>query len=180
MSNSNIGRKLTLCRKKQNISIKDLSKLIKVTPSLISQIEKGTVNPSINFLKSISNALNVPLITFFIPSTDDSELIVRNNLRKIVILPESENILYEMLSNNPFNKFEFAIMNLAPKSYCKEKNGHAGDEVAYILKGSVELSLEDDIFELNEGDSVKIPFGMRHKWGNPNEIESKVIYIVVS
>ncbi|MDB0439508.1 helix-turn-helix domain-containing protein [Clostridioides difficile] len=180
MSNSNIGKKLTLCRKKQNISIKDLSKLIKVTPSLISQIEKGSVNPSINFLKSISNALNVPLITFFIPSIDDSELVVRNNLRKIVILPESENIFYEMLSSNPFNKFEFAIMNLSPKSYCKEKNGHAGNEVAYILKGSVELSLEDDIFELNEGDSVKIPFGMRHKWGNPNEIESKVIYIVVS
>ncbi|MGO1043002.1 helix-turn-helix domain-containing protein [Clostridioides difficile] len=180
MSNSSIGRKLTLCRKKQNISIKDLSKLIKVTPSLISQIEKGSVNPSINFLKSISNALNVPLITFFIPPIDNSELVVRNNLRKIVILPESENILYEMLSNNPFNKFEFAIMNLTPKSYCKEKNGHAGDEVAYILKGSVELSLEDDIFELNEGDSVKIPFGMRHRWGNPNEVESKVIYIVVS
>ncbi|MCC0673937.1 helix-turn-helix domain-containing protein [Clostridioides sp. ES-S-0145-01] len=180
MSNSSIGKKLTLCRKKQNISIKDLSKLIKVTPSLISQIEKGSVNPSINFLKSISNALNVPLITFFVPSIDDSELIVKNNLRKIVIFPESENILYEMLSNNPFNKFEFAIMNLSPKSYCKEKNGHAGDEVAYILKGSVELSLEDDIFELNEGDSVKIPFGMRHKWGNPSEVESKVIYIVVS
>ncbi|MGO0862505.1 cupin domain-containing protein, partial [Clostridioides difficile] len=106
--------------------------------------------------------------------------VVRNTLRKIVILPESENIFYEMLSNNPFNKFEFAIMNLSPKSYCKEKNGHAGNEVAYVLKGSVELSLEDDIFELNEGDSVKIPFGMRHKWGNPNEIESKVIYIVVS
>ncbi|NJI79234.1 helix-turn-helix domain-containing protein [Clostridioides difficile] len=180
MNNSNIGKKLTLCIKKQNLSIKDLSKLIKVTPSLISQIEKGSVNPSISFLKSISNALNVPLVNFFIPSIDNLELIVRNNQRRILILPDSQDILYEMLSSNPFNEFEFAIMNLAPKSYCKEKNGHDGDEVAYVLKGSVQLNLEDDVFQLNEGDSVKIPFGMRHKWGNPNEIESKVIYIIVS
>ena len=85
MSDINIGEKISLIRKKQNLSIRDLAKLAEVTPSLLSQIERGLANPSVNSLKSISSALNVPLFTFFMSEVNKEELIVRSDNRKKVI-----------------------------------------------------------------------------------------------
>ncbi len=65
MNDLNLGEKIAEVRKKQNLSIRDLAKLADVTPSLLSQIERGLANPSVNSLKSIASSLNVPLFTIF-------------------------------------------------------------------------------------------------------------------
>ncbi|HAU5039126.1 TPA: helix-turn-helix transcriptional regulator, partial [Clostridioides difficile] len=41
MNDLNLGEKIAEVRKKQNLSIRDLAKLADVTPSLLSQIERG-------------------------------------------------------------------------------------------------------------------------------------------
>ncbi|MDO7204427.1 helix-turn-helix transcriptional regulator [Paraclostridium bifermentans] len=65
MSEVNIGEKISQIRKSKDLSVRDLSKLCGVTASMLSQIERGIANPSVNSLKSIASALNVPLFTFF-------------------------------------------------------------------------------------------------------------------
>ena len=65
MSDLNIGEKIAQYRKSKDLSIRELAKMADVTPSLLSQIERGLANPSVNSLKSIANALNAPLFTFF-------------------------------------------------------------------------------------------------------------------
>ncbi|EPZ54464.1 helix-turn-helix family protein [[Clostridium] sordellii ATCC 9714] len=46
------------------MTIKEVANITGVTPSLLSQIERGLSNPSINTLKLISKALDVPLFYF--------------------------------------------------------------------------------------------------------------------
>ena len=66
MNEVDISRNITEYRKRKELTIKELANLTGVTPSLLSQIEKGTSNPSINTLKQISSALDIPLFNFFI------------------------------------------------------------------------------------------------------------------
>lgn len=180
MSEINIGEKISLYRKKNGLSIRDLAKLSDVTPSLLSQIERGLANPSVNSLKSIASALNVPLFTFFITDVDKKDLIVRANNRKKVILPESNNVIYEMLSPGLTDNLEFAIMNLPAKtSSCEEGISHNGYEIAFILEGKVDLFLDGEKFTLDKGDSIKVPVGTNHKWQNSYNFEAKVIFAVV-
>ena len=61
-----ISKNITTYRKMKDLTIKELATLTGVTPSLLSQIEKGTANPSINTLKQISYALDIPIFNFFI------------------------------------------------------------------------------------------------------------------
>ena len=75
MNDINIGEKIAQNRKNKGLSIRDLAKLAEVTPSLLSQIERGLANPSVNSLKSIANALNVPLFTFFTSEVIKEDLI---------------------------------------------------------------------------------------------------------
>ena len=180
MSDLNIGEKIGQIRKKQDLSIKDLAKLAGVTSSLLSQIERGLANPSVNSLKSIASALNVPLFTFFTSEVNKEELIVRCNSRKKVVLPGSSDVVYEMLVPGGKDNLEFAIMNLAPNtSSCNEHIHHKGVEIAYVLQGQVNLYLDDDKFILNEGDSVKVPIGTNHRWDNSYEKDCKIIFAVI-
>lgn len=180
MSDINIGDKIAQYRKSKGLSIRELAKLADVTPSLLSQIERGLANPSVNSLKSIANALNAPLFTFFTSEVIKEDLIVRGDNRKKVILPGADNVIYEMLTPGSGDNLEFAIMNLSPKtSSCNEQIYHNGYEIAYILEGEVNLYLDDEKFELKKEDSVKIPVGINHKWENDSDNHAKVVFAVI-
>ncbi|SFJ00029.1 cupin domain-containing protein [Terrisporobacter petrolearius] len=180
MSDLNIGAKIAQYRKSKDLSIRELAKMAEVTPSLLSQIERGLANPSVNSLKSIANALNAPLFIFFTSEVIKEDLIVRGNNRKKVILPGAENVIYEMLASGVNDNLEFAIMNLSPKSSsCTDYIHHNGYEIAYVLEGEVTLHLDDEKFELRKEDSVKIPVGMKHRWENNSDLESKIIFAVL-
>ena len=180
MSDLNIGEKIAQYRKSKDLSIRELAKMADVTPSLLSQIERGLANPSVNSLKSIANALNAPLFTFFTSEVRKEDLIVRGNNRKKVILPGADNVIYEMLTSGSEDNLEFAIMDLSPKSSsCVEHIYHNGYEIAYVLEGEVSLYLDNEEFELKKDDSVKIPVGMHHKWENNSDGEVRIIFAVI-
>ena len=65
MNEINLGLKIKKFRTDQKLSLKELAEMINSTSALLSQIEKGVTNPSINTLKGLSKALNIPLYKFF-------------------------------------------------------------------------------------------------------------------
>jgi transcriptional regulator with XRE-family HTH domain len=60
-----VGPKMRAMRLKRKVSLRALARLVNVTPSLISQIETGKINPSVSSLYAISMALDVPMDSFF-------------------------------------------------------------------------------------------------------------------
>jgi len=60
-----IGEKVRKLRKKKNISQEELAWKIGKSPNFIGLIERGKKRPSIETLREISTALNVPIKTFF-------------------------------------------------------------------------------------------------------------------
>ena len=180
MSEINIGEKISQIRKSKDLSVRDLSKLCGVTASMLSQIERGIANPSVNSLKSIASALNVPLFTFFTSEVAKEDMVVRKENRKKVILPESDDVVYHILAPDLTNNLEFAIMSLSPGSVSSSENiQHKGYEIAYLLEGEVNLYLDDEEFTLYQGDSVKISVGVKHRWENKSNLNAKVIFAVI-
>ena len=69
MEDLNIGKKVQKLRIQNGISVRKLSSIAGITPSMLSQIENEQVNPSINTLRAIASALNAPLYHFFSKKT---------------------------------------------------------------------------------------------------------------
>lgn len=177
MEDINIGKKIAEFRKDKNMSIKELADSSGVTSSLLSQIEKGTANPSINSLRSISSALDIPLFNFFMTSIDAEELVVRADKRKKVAFSDSDKFTYELLSPDLSGAIEFALMKLAPDSQSSEDSmSHKGEEAALVLEGKVEVHLDGKIIVLNEGDSIRILPYAKHKWKNPYSQTARVVF----
>ncbi|CEK34078.1 HTH-type transcriptional regulator [[Clostridium] sordellii] len=179
MDNIDIGEKISHLRKEKNLSIRDLAKLADVTPSLLSQLERGLSNPSLNTIKAISKALDVPLFSFFIDEVNNKDLIVRKDSRRKVIFPKNNDIVFEILSPESANSVEFAIVNLIPYSQISnELMSHKSIELAYVLEGKIKIYIEDDEFILESGDSVTLPPGTNHRWENPFNEQAKIIFSI--
>lgn len=176
MENINIGKKVEEFRKKKGLSVRELSKLVEVTPSMLSQIENGLANPSIQTLKMLAKALEVPTFSFLLEERDGSELVVRAESRKKLIV---EDLAYELLTPDLHGSLAMAMMTIPPQWTLVEKQiQHKGEMAAYIMQGSVRFTLKEESYALEQGDSVKVPPYTRHKWENPCDEAAVVVFAV--
>ncbi|ENQ3080092.1 helix-turn-helix domain-containing protein [Bacillus sp. WLY-B-L8] len=179
MNDINVGEKIAEYRKAQGLNSRELATLVNITPSMLSQIEKGSANPSLQTLKLIAAALNIPMFNFFLEDTNAQSLVVRADQRKKITFPESESLSYELLSPDLSGALELALMTLLPQSASSEKPlEHKGEEIAFVLEGTVTLYLNQETLTLYKGDSVKIPSYMKHKWKNPYKKKAVVIFAI--
>lgn len=173
-----LGQRIAAARNNKNLSLRQLAKKINVTPSLLSQIERGLANPSLNTLRMIAISLDIPLFSLFTEPANVTKLIIRADNRKKIIFPHS-NWEYTLLSPDLSGAIEMVLMTIPPQSQSSEiPLAHPGEEVAYILSGKVTLYLEDAIETLEKGDSVKIPPGVCHMWKNNSSSNVDVIFAV--
>lgn len=86
-----VGAKMRAMRLKRKVSLRALARLVNVTPSLISQIETGKINPSVSSLYAISMALDVPMDSFFGSSPKPGARAVRT-----ARIPDDEEAALEM------------------------------------------------------------------------------------
>ncbi|MEM1504605.1 helix-turn-helix domain-containing protein [Domibacillus sp. 8LH] len=176
MNRSSIGQKVEELRKNLGLSLRELAKRAEITPSMLSQIEKGSANPSIHTLKSLAKVLDVPVFTFLMEEINTKELIVRKEDRKQMVI---DGLHYELVSPDFTSQLATAIMRLAPGRHSSEKPlSHKGEEVALVLEGPIGLTLLGDEYELQTGDSVKIPAHTEHRWTNAASHEVSVLFSV--
>jgi transcriptional regulator with XRE-family HTH domain len=179
VENKELGKTIANYRVKHNYNLKQLAEKTKISSSMLSQIERGLTSPSLNTLRMIADALEVPLLSFFTESEKSKDLITRANSRKKIVFPPPQNMEYMLLSPDLSGSIEMVLMKIPPLSNSAEKPVvHIGEEVAYVLEGSIILHLGDDIETLYTGDSVKIPPGVQHKWENTTDQEVTIIFAV--
>jgi len=176
VENIDIGKKIAKYRKAKKLSSKELAKLAEITPSMLSQIERGLANPSIQTLKVLAKNLDIPTFMFFLEETSTSDLIVREDRRKKMVV---DNLSYELLSPDFKGNLATVIMNVPPNTTSSEKLlSHKGEEIALILEGKIKIYLNEEEYILEKGDSVKIPTNLRHKWENTFTQNAVVLFSV--
>lgn len=174
----NIGLKVQDFRKKSGLSLRELAALAELSPSMLSQIESNSVNPSINTLKNIAAALHVPLFQFFKQDTPACDLIVRRGQNLIIGHPGTE-VLYKLLTPDTNGAIEFCLMEIPVGASSSDiAREHDGEEVAYVISGQIDLEVNGSIYHLEEGDSVRIPPLSPHRWINRYEQELKAVFAI--
>lgn len=176
MENIDIGKKVEKYRKAKGFSSRELAKIAEITPSMLSQIERGLANPSIQTLKVLAKALDVPTFSFLLEETRTEDLVVRAKERKKLVV---ENLSYELVSPDFTGTLATAIMKVPPQTASSEKLlEHKGEEVAFVLEGKIKVFLDEGQYILEAGDSVKIPAYMKHKWENHFDKNAVILFSV--
>lgn len=99
--------------KTKNLSMRELAKLAEITLSMLREIERGLANPSIQTLKLLAKALEVPTFGFLMEDTNTADLVVRANERKKMNVG---NLSYELLSPDLTGALAASLMTLPPNA----------------------------------------------------------------
>jgi transcriptional regulator with XRE-family HTH domain len=170
-----LGRAIRVLRLERALTLSAVAQAASVSPSLISQVERGLATPSISTLRRIAGSLGVPIAALFLGDGGASDgesdsagrrLVVRRDERKGLHVPRSK-VVYELLTPDLNRKVEFIWIEYEPGAVTHpEPMSHPGEENAVCLEGSVVVIIEEQEFVLSEGDSISFESGRPHQVEN--------------
>jgi transcriptional regulator with XRE-family HTH domain len=174
-----IGQKIRDLRGERGMTLGDLAEQIKVSPSLISQLERGGVNPSISLLKLIADSFHLPLSSLLgeeESKPDEVPHVMKERQRKV--LTTEGGVKFVLLSGSYDLGCEF-ICNEWPagSSTGKEKFVHEGVESGYVLSGQLRVELGDQVYPLKSGDSITYPSTIPHLIRNPTKRKTIAVWV---
>ena len=178
----NMGRRIREIRRSKNLTLRDVSHMTKLTEGLLSQVENSKVNPSITTLMAISRALNCPIGTLFDTGEqgNDNDPVVRRSERHVA--RTANGITYFLLTQHLEDKtIEVLFNEFQPGGDTAGESGelitHEGVECGIVLSGKLEVCIEEEVYVLNEGDSITFNSTRPHRIRNLSEQVSTAIWI---
>lgn len=165
-----IGPRLRDLRQQRKMTMGELAQATGLTPSALSQIERGRVEPAIRTLRVIANALHVPVFHFFLDEPSPS-IVVRRHQRARFTFPD-RNVVNELLTPDLQRKLEVMTATLGPGTSTAEvPMPHAGDECLVVLQGQALIEVAGNQYLLNAEDSIYIEAELPHRITNPSATE---------
>ncbi len=148
-----IGERINARRTELGLSLRALAQEVDLTASFLSQIERDQADPSIKSLRRIADALGVPMLHFLVENNTANH-VVRRDRRKRLVIPES-GVTYELLTPDLDRRMEMFIAQVDPS----DKNiahplPHPTEECILVLEGSLRITLGDNDYDLEAGDSI--------------------------
>ncbi len=174
-----LGNDVRGLRKSRGLTLSELALKIGRSVGFISQVERGLSSPSIDDLRAISAALDVPTSWFFANESQNEEelgLIVRANSRRVLGTAES-GIVEELLSPDLGGSFELFRSVFQPGAEMKQSILRQTEEAGYVVSGSLQFFIDDQWFDLRAGDSFRFEH-KPYRWKNPGVEPAIVIWVV--
>lgn len=142
--------------------------------AFLSQVERGYATPSLASMVAIAGALGKSPGYFLkqpINSEPQTHAIKRSHFS--IAAGGGE---YERLSASfPGSVLNAIIIHVPPK-YIGETQSHEGEELFYVIKGSIECTVDQKQYSLKEGDSIHYAATKPHSYGNKSRSVSVVLW----
>ncbi len=178
-----IGARLKRLRAERSLTIARLAELAGVSSGMISQIERGTTNPSIRTLQRLRAALGVNLWEVLdrppseVAPTASSDHVLRRADRPRIVVGESR-LVKELLSPHKDRNLRFMIITLPPGGVSEDVIIGEGEKGGLVMEGRVRLTVGSDRSDLAEGDSFQFPSSLPHALSNPHAEPARVVWIM--
>ncbi len=169
----NISINLKSIRKGKKMSLDDVAEQTGVSKSMLGQIERGDSNPTISTIGKIVSGLRVSIDDLIEAPSHETYIVNKDTLTPS---KDSEGN-YKIHTFFPFSKhrnFEIYNIEIQPNSvYYSGSHGERTGEYIIINQGILTLKIEDEIFEVNEGDALFFESDKPHQYiNNSDEILS--------
>jgi transcriptional regulator with XRE-family HTH domain len=174
-----IGQRLRMLREEHRYSIRKLARLADVSPSLISEVERGLVEPSISVLKRVATALGTTLIYFFSEPEEEVGRVVRADARRTLRQPtKGQGISFALLAPDSAEQLEpiYGRYDVGA-SMGPEPVTHDGEEWGIVLRGRLQIWLGNEIYFLDEGDAIAFPSNIPHRLANAADEPTEYIWV---
>ena len=147
-------------RQAQSLTLASLAGQVGVTASALSQIERGTSEPSLGTLWRLGRALNASLFDFFAGQEAPTVDVTRAGERTVV---EFERFSYEVMARSAQRGIDLFTLRLEPgEGPVRDPIGHAGEEAGMVVEGTMDVVVAGVTHRLGPGDAIWFISGQPH------------------
>jgi transcriptional regulator with XRE-family HTH domain len=183
---SHIGPRLRAQREHLGLSLRELARRIGVSASLISQIERDKVNPSVSTLYALVRELGLGMGDLF--STGEPAPAARLGAGPRVTADEravislASGVTWERLTQaaDPSVEFLRVVYDVGSES-CPADSlmRHGGREYGYVTGGRLGVQVGFERYELGPGDSISFDSSSPHRLWTVGDEPAEAIWVVV-
>lgn len=166
-----IGANLKQLRTERGLTLGQLAGLAGISKAMLSDMEKGTGNPTINTIWKIANGLKVPY-TRLMEGAEQGATLVRRE--EALECSQVENDGHYRVScyfkGGTDRAFELFYVELDPH-HANTSAGHLAQaqEYVYILRGKVTVETGGQTYSLEPGDALGFDSTVEHTYRNEQE-----------
>ncbi len=183
---SHIGPRLRAQREQLGLSLRELARRIGVSASLISQIERDKVIPSVSTLYSLVRELGLGMGDLFsddagssVPAASAHSPLVTPDARALINL--ESGVTWERLTADADPGVEFlrVVYDVGSES-CPEDSliRHGGKEYGYVISGRLSVQVGFERYELGPGDSISFDSSSPHRLSTVGARPAEAIWVV--
>jgi transcriptional regulator with XRE-family HTH domain len=168
-----VGERLRRLRREQGLTLEQLASRTSLSPSFLSQVERGVSQPSISSLTTVCNALGVEIPALLgnqndryaaaAPKVAEMVLVTRASEALAISLGQSD-VVYDYLSGAFPGRVMEILLNRFPPNHVSEHRLHPREEFGYVLRGPLTIRIGDESFALEKGDSYHFPASVPHSY----------------
>ncbi|MCZ4272036.1 helix-turn-helix domain-containing protein [Maritalea porphyrae] len=175
---SQLGDSIRAKRKQADRTLESLAVAAGISIGYLSQVERGHATPSLGTLQRIAQALDVNL-DYFIATPTAMDAVTRDQERPTFFVGSS-SISYERIGAD-FRGGELSsfVLNIPP-GYRSETVSHTGEEIVYVLEGTLMQVVGEEKMRLNAGDSLHFRSNVQHRWWNESETVVRLFWVGTS
>lgn len=186
-----VGKKIKSLRVAKNMAAKQLASEAGISFGMLSQLEKGSTQGSVETLRKIAKVLDVTIAHLFTNNSEEpliqslenieneKSYVVRSDSRKKISFPDP---LYtcELLVPDLQGDIELLQVNMEPNRITEDLIPHTkgGEECDYVLEGEIVVTLNNKEFELKKGDSIRFNPEIPHKIENRSSKKASYLSII--
>jgi transcriptional regulator with XRE-family HTH domain len=162
---------LKLLRIQNGLTLDQLAQAAGLTRSYLSKVERGLSSPSIASALHLAKALNVTVEELFHGDAPQTLAIQRAPAAE----PTSARPVTGPIVNGRLSAF---VMRPSHNPLRNPSSRHSGEEIVYVLNGSVELQLSARTEVLGPGDSAHFDSAIPHKISSLGETEAQILIVI--
>ena len=164
-----IAQNIKRIREERKLSLDALSKLSCVSKSMLGQIERGSVNPTISTLWKIANGLKIPFTEFMSRPESDCEVVDFTHMQPLV--EDSGRCRnYPVFPFDVERRFETLVIELDPCGHLTAEAHPIGtQEFITVFSGRLRVLIDGKGIEIGPGEALRFKADRAHGYENPGE-----------
>ena len=167
-------------REEKSLTLDKAAAVTGVSRSMLAQIEKGEVNPTISVLWKIANGYKVSF-TSLLENKREAVSVIRQRDIKVLTEDEGRYLNYPVFPFNEKTLFEtYRIILKKDGMLAAQPHLRGTEEYITVFAGLLEIIVGEESYLLAEGDSIHfcadVPHIYRNKGSAPVELSMLIYY----
>jgi transcriptional regulator with XRE-family HTH domain len=165
-------------RETKKLSLENVAKLSGVSKSMLCQIERGEVNPTISTVWKIANGLKVSFTALMSRPEAEIEIVNQSDIQ-CLIEDDGKYRNYPIFPFNDDRRFEMYMLEIEPEGRLRaEAHPEGTQEFITVFAGEIAVEVDKKKYRVTKGNSIRFKADEPHAYYNTGGEQANLSMVI--